>query len=177
MPCPLSAMTKTLFDNVLELSAVASSLRIVREALPNATTPENGGFRATTDFPVLRCGKCGLPVLPREAWLHVLLGQSLAEEDLAADSLDHADAPGQETWRITHADCTPEQVGRYEISLPTTFREFIGLTADLLNKSWIADTDLSSLLGEASDLTGRFAPAPVEQLRNSSIRRHGSSWR
>ena len=126
---------------------------------------------------VLRCGECGLPVLPREAWLHVLLGQFVADEDFAVGSPDHADVPVCETWRITHADCAPEHAGRYEISLPTTYREFIGLTADLLNKSWIDDTDLSSLLGEASDLTGRFAPAPVEQLRNSGSRRYASSWR
>ncbi|KOV77634.1 hypothetical protein ADL03_41560 [Nocardia sp. NRRL S-836] len=171
---PLAAMTKTLFEDLFQLDAITSNLGELRAALPAATRATEDAVPAdVTDLPVLRCGECRLPLTARDAWLEVPALSSMTAEDSTV-SADHADTPALKTWRLSHEDCLARS-GGYEVGLPSTYRDVVGLAAALLTKSWIPDTDLAELLYEASTLTGRFTPAHVDRLRASAFGRSGSA--
>ncbi|WP_143532042.1 hypothetical protein [Saccharothrix sp. ALI-22-I] len=64
-----AAMTWTLLREVLDLDPLTASVESVQQLLPHATRASDAHTVAGAEFPVLRCGPCGLPLLASDAWL------------------------------------------------------------------------------------------------------------
>ncbi|MHA6626932.1 hypothetical protein ACU61A_15965 [Pseudonocardia sichuanensis] len=70
------------------------------------------------------------------------------------------DAPDPARWRISHWTCLPEGVNDYGLELPTDHARWLHHVAHVMEKEWVLEaTDLSDLVREAGEGTGRCRPA------------------
>lgn len=182
----LSAMTRTLFLRVLNRDPFATSLPDVGWPAPSptnaneadhdpwATTPDPRSTAqsgtASSDLGILRCGVCGFPVQPADAWIWVDVHAAVAFLEYQKkvrtfenyiDSLE--EQPPRSQWGIGHSECGPDDGALHDVRLPTGLRELLAWTADMLSHRWINGTDLAALLREAANRTGRFTASDARR--------------
>jgi len=179
----LAAMTRTLFLRVLNRDLFTTGLADIDwpDPLPiswdeadddpwAAAPPPHiaaAPSSTTSDFGQLRCGICSFPVQPEDAWLWVNIQSALAFLD--HENKDHTaesyleQRPPRSYWALGHNECGPDQGALHDVRLPTSHRELLAWTADLLNNRWVHGTDLEDLLREAANQTGRFTNSKTRE--------------
>lgn len=114
------------------------------ERCPKPVTHGDGGVWAT--FADIN----RYPQLVQE-WKQAHQGEVLSLGDLMAH-------PRGIHWWITHWRCrTPDEVDAYWFELPRTHAAWLEWAAHLIEKNWVADSDLSGLLREIARSERRFA--------------------
>ena len=107
------------------------------------------------------CQECGQPIRRGEGYLATDQDQAERHERWAHDEAtttgwitgaELLDIPYVSLWRVSHTGCGLDS-RLHLIDPPETQADLFRLTAHLIRKGWISDTDWPSLLEEASRST------------------------